>query len=159
QQHVALLAALERREVVRRLEVERLDLRGVDEGDDVHGLRGLDVGAAEVLVREHDVAVLLVLVALDHLLPGHFLAGLLVHALVADRREVALVEHAEGELLLFLGRIQPDRNVHQAEADRAFPESSWHGRDDTRLRVTAPFPRAGSPGPRRAPPPWRGSAP
>jgi hypothetical protein len=51
----------------------------------------------EILLRQHHVLLVLVLVALDHVVPGHFLAGRLVHALVADRREVALVEHRHVE--------------------------------------------------------------
>ena len=63
---------------------------------------------------KHDVLVLLVLVALDDVRPLDFLVGLLAVALVADGREVALVEHRELERLAVLRRIELDRNVDEA---------------------------------------------
>jgi hypothetical protein len=103
--------------------VLRPDLGQLDERQDVDGLRGLRVGAPEILVGHHHVLVVLVLIALHHLAPGHFLAGGLVDALVADRGEIALVEHRHVELRRALARrVQLDRDIDQPEADRPFPE-------------------------------------
>jgi hypothetical protein len=127
-QRVGFFAALFRHQVVGRFKVLRLDVGQVDERQDVDGAAGLGIGAAEVLVGQHHVLLVLVLVALYHVAPGHFLARRLVDALVADRRQVALVEHRHVELSgALLGRVQLDRDVDQAEADRPFPQAACHG--------------------------------
>ncbi len=64
---------------------------GVDEGLDVYGLRRLDIGAAQVLVGQHDIRVVLVFITLDDVVPRDVLAGVLVIALETDGREVAPV--------------------------------------------------------------------
>ena len=65
------------------------------------------------------------LVALDDVLPLDRFARRRAHALVADRREVALVEQAEVELLgAALGRVEGDRYLEKPEADRAGPDAA-----------------------------------
>src|SRR5438552_1600363 len=129
QQRIDFLAGLRRYEVIRRLVELRWNFSGGNESLDVDRLRCLDIGAPEVLVGKHYVLILLVLVALDDVAPFDFLAGLLAVALIADGREVALVEHREFELAPFLGGIKLDRNVHKAEGDGAFPDRAGHGSD------------------------------
>ena len=46
----------------KRVEVVRRNATGIDKADDVHGLRGLDIGLAEVFVVQQHVLVLGVLV-------------------------------------------------------------------------------------------------
>ena len=99
EEDVGLRRALLRHDVVRRLEERGIDLIARDEVLDVDRLRRLDVRLREVLRLDDDELVLLDLVALDDVLPLDGLAGRRAHALVADRREVALVEQAEVELL------------------------------------------------------------
>jgi hypothetical protein len=119
-------AASARRKIVGRLEVLGGNGIGRNEREYVNRLRGLDVGALEVLIGEDHVLVLLVFVALDDVAPCDFLAAVLAVALVADRRKVTLVEHRELEALAVLGGIDFDRNIHEAERDRTFPESARH---------------------------------
>ena len=51
----------------------------------------------------------------------------LVDALVAHRLHRALVEPVEVDVVVLRRRVQRDRDVHQPEADGAFPYSAWHG--------------------------------
>jgi hypothetical protein len=125
---VGLAVLVERLHVVGLLVVDGLDVRCVDEADELDGPPGLDVGLLEVLLREDDVAILLVLVAADDLLPRHFLAGVLVDSPVADGREFAAVEEVESKLARILGRSKGDGNLEQAEAQGAFPDGPCHGR-------------------------------
>ena len=97
QQRVDALAVLVGHEEVGRVEVVRRDRVAIDEGLDVDGPRRFDIGASEVLVREHHVFALLIFISFDDVVPVDHLAGGLVVALVADRREVALVEQVEIE--------------------------------------------------------------
>ena len=64
QQRVDALAVLVGHEEVGRVEVVRRDRVAIDEGLDVDGPRRFDVGASEVLVREHHVFALLIFVPL-----------------------------------------------------------------------------------------------
>src|SRR5690606_33021334 len=120
--------AARRREIVGLFEIERRDLACIDEGLDVDGLRRLDVGALEVFLVEDDVFVALVLVALYRVLALDVLAALLVVELVAHGREIAAVENVEIQPLAVFRRVKLDRNMNQAETDRAFPDRSWHRR-------------------------------
>jgi hypothetical protein len=127
QQGVRLAALLvERRKVVGLVEELGVDLVEVDEVGDVDRLRLLGVRALEVLVADQHVAVVLVLVALHDVLELDILAGLLVVLLVADRREVLLVELPEADLIRRLGGEEADGDVHEAEADAAFPDRAGH---------------------------------
>src|SRR5262249_59987579 len=71
-------------------------------------------------------AALLVLVALDEIFPGDRMAVADAHALEPDRGFVSRVEQAEVRPVIADRRVQLDGDVHQAERDRAFPESSRH---------------------------------
>ena len=79
QQRVGLLAALLRHQVVRRVEVARIDLVGLHEVDHLHRLARRRAHAREVLGGDDDVLALGVLVPLHDLVPGHDLPS-------ADRR-------------------------------------------------------------------------
>ncbi|HEX8012354.1 MAG TPA: hypothetical protein VF814_15670 [Casimicrobiaceae bacterium] len=97
-----------------------------DEGFDIDRPGRLHIRPPEILLGEHDVAILVVFVALDNVAPGNLLAALLAVALVADQREIALVEHRELELLALLGRKELDRDIDEPEVDRTFPEGTGH---------------------------------
>ena len=147
QKRVHLVAACARCKIVGRLVVFGRNLLFVHECLDVDRLRRLYVGAPEILVGEHDILVLFVFVALDDVLPRDFLAGRLAVAIVADRREVALVEHRELERLAVLGGIELDGNVDQAERDRSFPQRARH-----LILLLSPAPACTYGGRRRRPP-------
>src|SRR5690606_33339972 len=77
---------------------------------------------------------------LDDLLPRHFLAGVRVDALEADRLAVARVEHAERQVVAARARRQRDGHVEQSEAEVAGPDRSGHA-VARRCRRTASLPR------------------
>jgi hypothetical protein len=68
QQRVGLLASRLHRQIVRLVEVARIDLSLVDEIDDIDGPGDLQCDLLEVLVIEDHVMPWLVLVALDQVL-------------------------------------------------------------------------------------------
>src|SRR5687768_2478054 len=123
QQRVRLLAALGGEEEVRGLEEARIDLVFLHEVDDVDDLRRLEGGRLEVLVGHHDELALGVLVSLDDLAPGNRLSVGGADALVLDRREVFFVEHPEAEVVRSDSAAKLDRNAHESEGDRTFPDS------------------------------------
>ena len=79
---VRFLCVFRRHQIVRRLEISRIDLFFLDEVDDVDRLGSFDGCGLEVVVRHDDEFALLVLVAFDDLVPRHRLAVCLTHALV-----------------------------------------------------------------------------
>jgi hypothetical protein len=140
QQHVRLQALLRGHQVVRLFEQHRLDRAGVGEVDDVDRLRRLDVGPLEVLLLDHDVLAVGVLVALDDVVPLDDLLGAAVKPLIAHRAHVAAIEQVEVDVVARLGGVQTDGDLHQAEADRTFPNCAG---GHTRLSNTRS--RAGNP--------------
>ncbi len=94
--------------------------------------------------------------ALHDVVLGHLAAGRLVHPLVADRLHGLPVEPVEVDAVVARRRVQGDGDVHEAEADRAFPECAWHG---DLLSVMSPLQRAiGVPGTARVRRAGRGAA-
>ena len=124
QQCIDALTALVGHEEIGRVEVVRRDRVARDEGLYVDGPRRFDVRSPEVLVREHHVFALLIFISFDDVIPVHHLAGGLVVALVADGREVALVEQIEIDGPRARGGVQAHRDVDQAEADGAVPQAA-----------------------------------
>jgi hypothetical protein len=90
----------------------------------VHRLRGLEINPLEIFVLEHDVIPLLVIVTLDDLFPGNFLAVLLGNALVIDGAQIALAQQTKLKFFSSRGGIKSDGNINQPEADAAFPDCS-----------------------------------
>src|SRR5690606_35706372 len=89
QEHVPLLGLLARDQDVGLLVIGGRDGGGIDERLHLDRLVALGRGGADVLLLQHHIAALVVLEGLDDVLPGHFLAGLGVDALVAHRAVVA----------------------------------------------------------------------
>src|SRR5439155_3723968 len=125
EQRVRLHPGLLGYHVVGLLEVQRIDLLEVDELHDVDGPTGLHGNRGEVPVLQHDVLVLLVLVALHDVLEGNFLATGGARSLVLDAPVVLVVELIEAKRLLLRRREQADRDRDQAEGDRPFPHGPW----------------------------------
>src|SRR5262249_49006379 len=122
QEQVALAVSLLRLEVIRRLEQHGIDLALLDELEDLDRLRLLGMRVLELLVGEDHVLVGLVLVAADDLLPRNLATRLLVVALVAHRREILAIEEREAQLVGRDRGTKRDRDLDQAEAQRATPE-------------------------------------
>lgn len=128
QQHVALFGLLARHQDVGLFEIARVDVGGIDKGFHLHRLVALRRGRADVLLLDDDIAALVVLEGLDDLLPRHFIAGVGVDALEADRLLVARIEHAEMQVHLALARHQRHRHIEQAERQGSGPDRSCHRR-------------------------------
>lgn len=126
QQGIDLVAAASRREVVGRFIEGQRNRICIDEGHDVDSLCRLGVRQPQVFVAEHNILAIGILVAFDDMVPGDFLAGALVVALEADRREVPLVQHGQVQVVRLHCLVQLHRDMHQAETDCAFPECSCH---------------------------------
>ena len=144
QQHVGpLRSRLARRsEVVRAVEVDRVDLGRVHEARDRRSpsSRRVSMIASRSASSTSDELALRDLPALDDLVT---LDLALVHrapALLLDRRHALAVQRAERDVGLarrrLRGQREPDRDVDQAEADGAVPDRP-HGAD--RIVLGAPF--------------------
>src|SRR5581483_302107 len=122
EQHVRLLRALVREQVVGLPKVDRVDLLERDEVADLDRVRQLDVEAVDVLVLERHELALRDLEAPDDVLGVDRLAVVPPDLLVADRRHVPLVQEMEAHLL-GLGRcVHPDRDADETERDRPPPD-------------------------------------
>ena len=110
------------RHVVRRLEVPIVDLRRIDEVEDVYRLRLLKCGGLEIVLGQHDELPLLVLVPFHELFPADRFPLGLAHAFVADRRFVLGVEQSEPGTVIAHRAVKLDGNVDEPEADRALPD-------------------------------------
>ena len=124
QQQVGFLALVDRRHVVRLLEVRRRNVAGCDEGLDLDGLGRLGQGRADLLLGQHHVLAIFHLDALDQFVTLHRLAGGLADLQVADRTHRGLVDQVEPGPSLGGGGVQRDRDVNQPEADGALPDGA-----------------------------------
>ena len=118
----AWLRSLLRRQVVRRFEIAIVDLVGLDEVQDVDRAILAERGRLQVFLRQHDEAALLVLEALDEILPRDRFTFALADALVAHRRLVSRVQHAELGPVIADGGVQLDGNRDETERNGAFPD-------------------------------------
>lgn len=82
----------------------------------------------DLLLTEHHVPAFFVLHALDDVLLGDFLARDLVDTLIAHRVHASAVEPVEIDALGRRCRDQRHGDMHQSEADCAFPDCPCHGR-------------------------------
>ncbi len=126
EQRVDLASAPVGGQVVRGIEVLQGNFLAIDESEDLDGLGRLGMRRADFFLAQHHVATLFVLHALHDVLALDLLAGDLVHPFVADRLHAALVEPVEIDALRRGRRRQAHRYMHQAEADRAFPDRTRH---------------------------------
>ena len=122
QQRVGAIGPLAGLQVIRGLEIPLVDLLRVDEVDDVDRLRLLERRGLEVVLRQDDELPLGVLVALDEIFPRDRLAFLLADALVAHRLFVLRVQQPEFRPVIARRAEQLDRDIHQAERERSFPD-------------------------------------
>ena len=118
QQRVRVASLFGRLEIVRLVEEHRVDLVELDELDDVDRLRRLRIDLLEIFVGEHDVLALLVLVALDDLVPRYRFAVDAADALVLDAPFVFGVQQIKREIVGLHRRKELDGNRNEAEVDR-----------------------------------------
>ena len=122
QQHVGFVAAFLRLEIIRFVEIHRIDLLQVDEILDVDGLGRLEIDALKILVVQDDELPFFVFVAFHDLVPRNFLAVLLRDAFVIDRAVILRSQQAEFQLFLPRRRIKRDRDIDEAKTDTALPD-------------------------------------
>jgi hypothetical protein len=123
---VRVFTLLIRLQIVRLVEVDRIDLREVDELEDLDRLRRLGTDPREVLVGDHDVLALLVLVAAHDLVVGNLLVIERAAADVLDAPLVLLMEKVEAHVVRADRGLELDGDRDQAEVDRAVPECVGH---------------------------------
>ena len=126
QNPVGLDSSFLRSKEIRGLVHPRVDLGLVDELNDVDQFVAFRVGGGELLVGEHDVAILLEFVALDYVIPDNLRAVGLGHTLVLDWRVVGLAELLELGCLVVSRGVKADGDRYQPEVDGTFPDGSWH---------------------------------
>src|SRR5690606_26894270 len=83
-------------------------------------------GGVEFLLGEHDIPAFFELIALDDVVPGHFLAVGLGDPLVADGGVVTLSELLEAGAAVLGGRVHRHRDGHEPEADGTLPDRTRH---------------------------------
>ena len=126
QQRVCVAAFLLGLEIVRRVEVHRVDLVELDELHDLHRLRGLRAHRLEVVVGHHDVVALLVLVPAHEIGVLHLLVAHAAVALVEDAALVFFVKKIEAQVVAANGREQLHGDRDESEVDRAGPNRVCH---------------------------------
>src|SRR5262249_5925745 len=110
------------REVVRPLEIDRIDRRVVGESLEVDHARRLDLHLLEVLVADDDVAALLELVAFDEIAVRHLALALRAPALLLDARLTLGVQLIEAERRARVGcREHLDGDVHETDLEISLP--------------------------------------
>ena len=111
-----------RRQVIRTLDVDRIDRRRLGELHQVDDARRLGPDLGDVLFRHDDVAPLFEFVALGHFRHRHFAFAGRAPALLLDSRlafGMELVEADRGRRIR--RRKHPHRDVYQADFEKALP--------------------------------------
>ncbi len=114
------------REIVRAIDVNRIDLRVVGELHEVDDVRRFDADLLDVFVVDDDVASLLELIAFDQLGVRHLAFAVRAPPLLLDARLALGVELVERDGISRFGRREHlHRDVDQADFQEAFPSRSW----------------------------------
>ena len=126
QQAVRLVRAFVGREVVRLVEVHRIDRLDRHELRDLHRVGAGLFERLDLLRRELHVLVLGELVALDHFVALDDRAVLDADVLLPQARAAVLVQHVEGNRVLGLRRrVQLHGDSDQSERDRERADGAW----------------------------------
>jgi hypothetical protein len=115
------LGLADRREEVGMVEVDRVNVRDVDERLDVDRAGLARRGGGEVLVGEHHLPAVVELVAVPDRLERDLLVLLRAEAACLDRSAVLAVQLAEVHVEVAHAAVQRHRDVDEPEADRAGP--------------------------------------
>ena len=138
EQRVRLLAALVGHEVVRLLEVERIDVVEVDELLDLDLVTALRLERLDLRRLDDHVLALRDLEAALDPVGGDLFAGRVGDLAVADARAGSLLELVEAHVFVLRRADELHGHLHESEADRAGPDGTGH-------RVPSYlWPRAGS---------------
>src|SRR5437764_1863826 len=128
QQRVRTASGLLGHEVIRRLEVDGIDLIGFDEFEDLHRLGGLGLNALDLFRLDHDVFALAIFVSLDDFAA---LDDPLVHRaieLLLDAAEVVAMQHVEADVSTARAGKKTYRHRDETEGQITRPHRRWHNR-------------------------------
>ncbi|MNB80795.1 hypothetical protein D3C75_275620 [compost metagenome] len=126
QQAVSSSAGLIGREIVCFLKINRIDLLQVHEIENCDRLGALFRQGIELVLVENYELSLLILIALADFLPGHLPVADRAFPHIGQGAAALLVNVAKRHVLVLRCREHFDRNMHESEADCAFPDS-MHG--------------------------------
>ncbi len=114
-----------RREIVRALEIDRIDRRVVGKLLEVDHARRIDAHLLDVFLVDDDVAPFFELEALDDVGVGHFTLALRTPALLLNPRLTLAVQLVEAQSGAGIGgRKHLDRDVHEADLEITLPRRS-----------------------------------
>src|SRR5262249_31323154 len=140
---VRLVAALVGTEVLRRLEVDRIDRFERHELVDVDARAGRGLERAQLLVGEADVLALLDLVAADELAPLDDPLVARAPDLLLDARAALAVQQIEGGGLRVGRDVEADGDRDEAETHRPRPHRARRHADQESVRAGAMSNRTG----------------
>ena len=127
QQRVRLFARLFRSHVIRRFEVDRIDLGRLHEFQDLHHLGRRRCDFLDIGVVDHHIAVFFVFVAFDDFVARDRLVLSRAEQHLANARAVRLVQLIKVDALAARGAVQFDRERDQPERQVPFPNGGCHG--------------------------------
>src|ERR1700733_15164470 len=116
------------RDVVRSVEVERVDFIHFYKFQYFHGASGLRLDLVELFFLEEDILVLFVFVALDDFVAGNLALAVWAVQGHANARLADVVELVEADTLGARGGKQPNGDGDQPEGEVALPDRSRHCR-------------------------------
>ena len=102
--------------VIRRLEIDGIDVAGLHEFEDLHGLGGLRLDLLDLVGLDDDVFVLAELVALHDVGAVDDLAIRLTNVLLLEPRLVGAMEHVEGNAAAARTRKQAHGHGNESES-------------------------------------------
>jgi hypothetical protein len=128
QQRIRTASGLLRHEVVRRLEVDGVDLVFLHEFEDLHRLGGLRLDALDLLRLDDHVFALAIFVSFDYLAA---LDNALVDRaieLLLDAAEVVAMQHVEADVITARAGEKAYRHRDETEGQITRPHRRWHNR-------------------------------
>ncbi len=115
QQRIRTTARLFGHHVVRRFEIHGIDVAGLHEFEDLHGLGGLRLDLLDLVGLDHDVLIFAKLVALDDVTAVDHDIFRLTNVLLFEPRLVRPVQHVEGNAAAARSRKQAHRHGDKSE--------------------------------------------
>src|SRR5436190_17806011 len=126
QQRIRTASGFLGHQVVRRFEVDRIDLVRFYEFKDLHGLGSLGLDALDLLGLDDDVLAFAIFVSLDDLAAlDHTLVDRTVELLL-DAAKVVAMQHVETDVITARAGEQTNRHRDETEGQITRPHRRWH---------------------------------
>src|SRR5260370_3008761 len=125
-QLVSLFAGIFGSSVIRSVEVERIDLIGLNELQYFHGTRGGRIELVQFLFGEENILIFLVFESLYDFVALDLPIASGAELRLANARVTHLVELVEADALCSRRRKEPDGNRYEAKSEMALPHRSCH---------------------------------